>query len=272
MAKINFGYVLRKLRHGRDETLEQVSEATGLSVAMLSRVERGERLPSPDSVEALARHFEIPVDYLMSETIANRMVNRYGEKSSKSAAEHMSRDTRELGLFAPEPDPVLDADIGENRSPSGPQKQARRSYGVFREMDISSALGAPGDAESKWAATPAAADLRLVSSSPPETGAPGRSPALAGPPPASTDEQQPLIDPATQQVLVALRTAPWRRPRCWPCGKPGASRPKPGSNSSTSWETWQARRPMSSASSAKADPDRRVREAAKGALDQLGRP
>ena len=47
MKQYDFGLRLRQLRHDRRETLEQVSEATGLSVAMLSRVERGERLPSP---------------------------------------------------------------------------------------------------------------------------------------------------------------------------------------------------------------------------------
>ena len=115
MDEYDLGVRLRSLRHQRKETLEQVAEATGLSVAMLSRVERGERLPSPESVEALAKHFDLPAEYLMSETIANRMLNRYGRESSRHAAERM-RD-------------------------EGPT--AARSYGVFQEMAIGEALGAP---------------------------------------------------------------------------------------------------------------------------------
>ena len=80
MSEHDFGQKLRQLRHARGETLEDVSAATGLSVAMLSRVERGERLPSPDSVEALARHFELPADELLSETIAHKVMNRYGRE------------------------------------------------------------------------------------------------------------------------------------------------------------------------------------------------
>ena len=89
MNEMDVGRQLRELRHGRGETLEDVSTATGLSVAMLSRIERGERLPSPDSVEALAQHFGLAPETLLGETIANRMLNRYGRESSNRAAEHV---------------------------------------------------------------------------------------------------------------------------------------------------------------------------------------
>lgn len=89
MSGQDFGGKLRDLRHARGETLEAVSAATGLSVAMLSRVERGERLPSPESVEALAAHFGLPADELMSETIASRLYSRYGAVTSRHAAEKM---------------------------------------------------------------------------------------------------------------------------------------------------------------------------------------
>ncbi len=186
MARVNFGYILRKLRHSRDETLEQVSDATGLSVAMLSRIERGERLPSPESVEALARHFDLPVDYLMSETIANRMVNRYGEESTSRAAEHLSREPVDLGLFAPDYDEVGGSgEIGEAGAAGGvgavedlrvsprSRSQARpRTYGLFEEMDIRAALQARG---------------------------PRR--------PVPPVEEGSEIDPATERVLRAAREA-----------------------------------------------------------------
>ncbi|MDZ4168143.1 MAG: helix-turn-helix transcriptional regulator [Coriobacteriia bacterium] len=108
------GARLRILRKERGETLEQVADATGLSIAMLSRVERGERLPSPDSAEALAAYFGLPPEELLGETIANQMIGRYGGSRASAAADHVRRALSE-----------------------DPQTGAPRSYGdVFREMPI----------------------------------------------------------------------------------------------------------------------------------------
>ena len=111
MNEHDFGTQLREIRLARGETLERVSSATGLSIAMLSRVERGERLPSPDSVELLATHFGLGVDYLLGETIANRMLNRYGRESTDRAAERI--------MSAPREDP-------EHADSAAP-----RTYGIF---------------------------------------------------------------------------------------------------------------------------------------------
>lgn len=100
VSEHDFGQKLRQLRHARGETLEDVSAATGLSVAMLSRVERGERLPSPESVESLARHFELPADELLSETIANKVMNRYGREWGGRPAERMWAEGSALGAGA----------------------------------------------------------------------------------------------------------------------------------------------------------------------------
>jgi transcriptional regulator with XRE-family HTH domain len=89
MNEPTLGERLRYLRHRRGETLEQVSEATGLSVAMLSRIERGERLPSPESTEALAAHFGLSPDDLLGDAIATRMLNRYGQASLNLAAQRL---------------------------------------------------------------------------------------------------------------------------------------------------------------------------------------
>jgi len=94
MGELEFGRKLRALRHERNETLEDVSAATGLSVAMLSRVERGQRLPSPESVEELAQHFGLPTAYLMREAIASRIVNSYGREWAEDAEEASSAHSR----------------------------------------------------------------------------------------------------------------------------------------------------------------------------------
>jgi len=154
VKQYDFGLRLRQLRHDRRETLEQVSEATGLSVAMLSRVERGERLPSPDSVEALAKHFGLPVDDLMSETIANRMLNRYGPVSSRSAAERMASTPMEAASM----DMWLrDAEAAAPARPSAPRSSLRamRSPGpqlssgaVFSRLPIEELFPSESERES----------------------------------------------------------------------------------------------------------------------------
>lgn len=58
------GTVLRRLRHERGLTLEEVSEATGISVAMLSRAEREQRVPSTEVVAALSDYYGVPPEVL----------------------------------------------------------------------------------------------------------------------------------------------------------------------------------------------------------------
>jgi transcriptional regulator with XRE-family HTH domain len=199
MGKVDFGYILRRLRHDRAETLEQVSEATGLSAAMLSRIERGERLPSPDSVEALARHFDLPVDYLMSETIAQRLLNRYGEASAKSAAEHMQRESpdRDLhGIHAEESRGLMLEPLAQE--PQIPAQRERRAYGPFREHDVLAALRAIDEMRSDRSDRPALA--APVPAAPSAAAAPltGRT---------KESERTPRLDSATEQVLRAAREA-----------------------------------------------------------------
>jgi transcriptional regulator with XRE-family HTH domain len=52
---------IRELRQSRGLTLSQVSERSGLSVAMLSQVERGLTDPSLDSLRKLAETLEVPL-------------------------------------------------------------------------------------------------------------------------------------------------------------------------------------------------------------------
>ncbi|MCL4078646.1 helix-turn-helix domain-containing protein [Coriobacteriia bacterium Es71-Z0120] len=80
------GHTLRSLRVSRNETLLDVSRATGLSVAMISRIERGERAASPAAILALAKHYGLPPDELVGEAIAERMCARYGSETASWAA------------------------------------------------------------------------------------------------------------------------------------------------------------------------------------------
>jgi hypothetical protein len=165
-------------------------------------VERGERLPSPESVQALADHLGLPVDYLMSETIARRMVNRYGEESTSRAAEHLAREPFDLELIAG----PMDEEDAETSGGAGRAANARReprSYGPFRERNILAALSAtplPRIEADVVTGAPAPAPAQPVAQS--------IEPHLRAEPPAAR-MAGPLgdagldVDPATEQVLRA---------------------------------------------------------------------
>ncbi|MGW8885759.1 helix-turn-helix domain-containing protein [Streptomyces sp. NPDC055749] len=56
---------LRRLRKERDVTLAALSEATGISVSTLSRLESGGRRPSLELLLPIARAHEVPLDDLV---------------------------------------------------------------------------------------------------------------------------------------------------------------------------------------------------------------
>src|SRR3954467_15257570 len=56
---------LRTLRRQRGATLAQLSEATGISVSTLSRLESGDRRPTLELLLPLARAHQVPLDELV---------------------------------------------------------------------------------------------------------------------------------------------------------------------------------------------------------------
>ena len=56
---------LRALRQERDITLAALSQATGVSVSTLSRLESGQRRPNLELLLPLARAFQVPLDELV---------------------------------------------------------------------------------------------------------------------------------------------------------------------------------------------------------------
>lgn len=55
---------LRKLREGRRVSRRVLSELCGLSKNMISRYERGERVPSLKDAALLAEHFGVSLNFL----------------------------------------------------------------------------------------------------------------------------------------------------------------------------------------------------------------
>lgn len=62
--RTNFGKRLRQLRRERDLTQEQLAEVVGISVDMLSNIERGVNAPSFETLEKLASVLRISVSTL----------------------------------------------------------------------------------------------------------------------------------------------------------------------------------------------------------------
>lgn len=124
----SFGQTIRMLRHERGVTLADVAEATGLSVALLSRLERGQRNPTPESAAQLAAYFAVPV-HRLNQLAASASMQRWNSDATgiaepdvpgmmRAAAPraHVRRQEdaaafyamRPIGdLFGEEPDPLL---------------------------------------------------------------------------------------------------------------------------------------------------------------------
>src|SRR5687768_12493222 len=60
------GQRIRELRNLRGETLKDISTHTDLSVSYLSDIERGRTNPSLQSLETLAKHFDLSVTDLLA--------------------------------------------------------------------------------------------------------------------------------------------------------------------------------------------------------------
>src|SRR4029077_15384807 len=75
---------LRSLRQRRDTTLADLSEATGISVSTLSRLESAGRRPTLELLLALARAHQVPLDELVGAPppgdprVGSRRVQRNG--------------------------------------------------------------------------------------------------------------------------------------------------------------------------------------------------
>jgi transcriptional regulator with XRE-family HTH domain len=64
--RVQFGRRLRQLRRQKDLTQEQLADAAGISVDMLSNIERGVNAPSFATLEKLAKGLELSIKELFA--------------------------------------------------------------------------------------------------------------------------------------------------------------------------------------------------------------
>lgn len=76
--KSDLGRFLRELRKQRNETLHQVSKGTDIDSPLLSKIERGERLPTLDQLKRLSKFYKVSEASLKVKHTAEKILKEYG--------------------------------------------------------------------------------------------------------------------------------------------------------------------------------------------------
>ena len=74
-----FGDTIRAWRKQRGEPLRVVAAAVEIDSTLLSKIERGERLPTRTQLVKFAEYFNVPLDELAAQVIADKIVLDFGE-------------------------------------------------------------------------------------------------------------------------------------------------------------------------------------------------
>lgn len=74
----DLGKYLRELRQEKGQTLHQVSKVTDIDSPLLSKLERGERLPTSEQIKKLAKHYKVLEYDLKVKATAERIIKEYG--------------------------------------------------------------------------------------------------------------------------------------------------------------------------------------------------
>lgn len=80
---VMLGERVRSLRKARDWTLNQLAERVGVSVGMISHIERGAKDPSLDTIERIAEAFSISPGLLLDPSLDLDRLRRVSHLFSK---------------------------------------------------------------------------------------------------------------------------------------------------------------------------------------------
>ncbi len=85
----DLGQHFRELRKEKGETLHQVSKGTDIDSPMLSKIERGERMPTLEQLKKLSKYFKVSeVDLKVMHT-AEKIIKEYGVNETTYEAVRM---------------------------------------------------------------------------------------------------------------------------------------------------------------------------------------
>lgn len=88
-SKSDLGQYFRKLRKEKGETLHQVSKGTDIDSPMLSKIERGERMPTLDQLKRLSKYFKVVEADLKVMHTAEKIIKEYGVNETTYEAVRM---------------------------------------------------------------------------------------------------------------------------------------------------------------------------------------
>lgn len=74
----DLGQHFRELRKEKGETLHQMSKGTDIDSPMLSKIERGDRLPTLDQLTRLCKYFKVSEAELKVRHTAEKIIKEYG--------------------------------------------------------------------------------------------------------------------------------------------------------------------------------------------------
>ena len=77
-SEISIGKFFRELRNEREETLHQVAVGTDIDSPLLSKIERGERLPTSKQLKKLSEYYDVPEKELRVKHTAEKILKEYG--------------------------------------------------------------------------------------------------------------------------------------------------------------------------------------------------
>jgi transcriptional regulator with XRE-family HTH domain len=77
-SKSDLGQHLRELRKEKGETLHQVSKGTDIDSPMLSKIERGDRMPTLEQLKRLCKYFKVAEADLKVMHTAEKIIKEYG--------------------------------------------------------------------------------------------------------------------------------------------------------------------------------------------------
>lgn len=72
------GQYIRELRKQKAETLHQVSKGTDIDSPLLSKIERGDRLPTNEQIVRLASYYDIAEADLKAQQTAEKILREFG--------------------------------------------------------------------------------------------------------------------------------------------------------------------------------------------------
>ncbi|PWU15851.1 MAG: hypothetical protein C5B50_14845 [Verrucomicrobia bacterium] len=94
---VRLGEWLRQLREERGLPLREVAEASGMDLAHLQKIELGQRLPTEEQAQRLARFFKLDGTELQARRIAERFQHEFAQ--NPAAKEAISILAEEAGVY-----------------------------------------------------------------------------------------------------------------------------------------------------------------------------